>query len=87
MAFVYVIFSSSRQRTYVGCSDDWQARLETHNAGRVTATRSGIPWRLVHLEEADSFLMARRREAYLKSSAGRRWLAKTLGKLEETGRS
>ena len=86
MAFVYVIYSSSRQRTYVGCSDDWQTRLETHNAGRVTTTRSGIPWRLVHLEEADSFLMARRREAYLKSSAGRRWLAKTLGKLEETGR-
>ena len=83
MAFVYVIFSFLRQRTYVGCSENWQARLEMHNSGRVTATRSGFPWRLVHLEEVDNFLLARRREAYLKTSAGRRWLKTTLGKLDE----
>ena len=83
MAFVYIIYSPSRQRTYVGCSEDWQARLDVHNSGRVTATRSGIPWRLVHLEEVAGFLQARRREIYLKTSAGRRWLEKTLGKLDE----
>ena len=84
MAFVYVLYSPSRQRTYVGCSENWQARLDVHNAGRVAATRSGIPWRLVHLEEVDGILQARRREVYLKTSAGRRWLKKTLGKLDET---
>ena len=84
MAFVYVIYSSSRQRTYVGCSENWRIRLGTHNSGRVTATRSGIPWRLVHLEEVDSLLLARRRETYLKTSAGRRWLKTTLGKLGGT---
>ena len=83
MAFVYVIYSPSRRRTYVGCSENWRVRLEMHNAGRVTATRSGTPWCLVHLEEEDGFVQARRRETYLKTSAGRRWLKKTLGKLDE----
>ena len=84
MAFVYVLFSPSRRRTYVGCSENWRDRLEAHNARRVTATRSGVPWRLVHLEEVDSFLLARRREVYLKTSAGRRWLKNALGRLDET---
>ena len=83
MAFVYILYSDSRRRTYVGCSADWYDRLATHNAGRVTATRSGVPWRLVHLEETDSFLLARQRETYLKTSAGRRWMKKTLGNLAE----
>ena len=82
MAFVYVMYSSSRQRTYVGCSANWRTRLVAHDSGRVTATRSGIPWRLV-LEEVDSMRLARRREIYLKTSAGRRWLKKTLGELGE----
>ena len=83
MAFVYILFSPSRQRTYVGCSENWQARLETHNAGRVSATCGGIPWHLVHLEETDSLVLARRREIYLKTSAGRRWMKGILGNLAD----
>ena len=83
MAFVYILYSASRRHTYVGCSENWSDRLATHNSGRVTATRSGIPWRLVHLEEVDTLLLARRRESYLKTSAGRRWMKKTLGSLSE----
>jgi predicted GIY-YIG superfamily endonuclease len=83
MAHVYILFSALRKRTYVGCSENWQARLETHNAGRVTATRSGVPWRMVHLEEAESMLLARRRESYLKSSAGRRWTKRILKNLTD----
>jgi len=81
MAFVYILYSETRRKTYVGCTENWPARLNTHNAGRVTATRSGIPWQCVHLEELDTFLVARRRESYLKTSAGRHWLKKTLGDL------
>ena len=81
MAFVYILYSPSRQCTYAGCSEIWQERLATHNAGRVAATRSGVPWRLVHLEDADNMLLARRRESYLKTSAGRRWLKHALGEL------
>lgn len=81
MAYVYILYSPSKQRTYVGCTEKWTERLATHNAGRVRATHSGTPWRVVHLEELDNFPLARRRETYLKTSAGRRWLKKTLGNL------
>ena len=81
MAFVYVLFSDSTGRTYAGCSADWTLRLNQHNAGRVKATRRGSPWRVVHLENVEAMIEARRRELYLKTSAGRRWLRSVLGDL------
>ena len=84
MAYVYILYSDSRRKTYVGCTENWEVRLKIHNAGRVIATRPGTPWQLVHLEELDSFLSARRRESYLKTAAGRRWLKKTLGNLTKS---
>ncbi|HMO50567.1 MAG TPA: GIY-YIG nuclease family protein [Kiritimatiellia bacterium] len=83
MAFTYIIYSQSHNKTYVGCAEDWRARLNKHNAGKVKATSSGLPWSLVLTEEHSSMLDARRRERYLKSSAGRRWMKKTMGDLSE----
>ncbi len=44
MANIYVLYSSSRNKTYVGCSRDWSLRLAEHNAGKVKATSAGCPW-------------------------------------------
>lgn len=81
MAFVCVRYCPVCRRTCVGCPEDWRKRLETHSAGRVTATRHGIPWHAAHLEETENMLLARRRETYLKSSAERRWSKKPTGNL------
>ena len=37
-----------------------------------------MPWKLVHKEEYDNMADARKREKYLKSAAGRRYLVKVL---------
>ncbi len=71
---VYVLFSTSLKRTYVGCAHDVPARLAQHNAGRVRATRARVPWRLLHVEPAGDYPTAIARERYFKTGAGRRRL-------------
>ncbi len=73
---MYVLYSEKSQKSYVGCSRDVAARLQEHNAGRVTATRNGRPWTALHTEQLENYTEARRRERYYKSGAGRRRLAK-----------
>ena len=82
MPHTYILFSVTHNKTYVGCTEDVPKRLAQHNQGRVTATHSGRPWIIVMTEDHPTMLEARRRERYLKSSAGRRWLKKTLGVLQ-----
>ena len=76
--FIYILQSEGNGRTYVGCASDVQARLARHNAGQVAATRRGRPWRILHVEELTDFAAARDRERYMKTGAGRRWVAKHL---------
>ncbi len=40
---VYILYSSSLNRHYVGHSQDMTDRLSRHNAGRSKATKNGIP--------------------------------------------
>ena len=79
MVYVYVIRSRAGGRRYVGITGDVRRRLEEHNAGRSASTRAGRPWELAYEEAYESHEEARRREKYLKSSAGRRYLKRVLG--------
>ena len=45
--FVYILFSDTRSKYYVGQTADIDKRLKRHNEGLVPSTRGGIPWKLV----------------------------------------
>ena len=76
MAFVYILKSRSFPITYVGSTTDLQRRLSEHNAPSARFTNRYKPWDLVYSEEISDLSDARKREKYLKSSAGRRFIAK-----------
>lgn len=76
MAWVYILKSVSRQKTYVGSTTDLMRRLEEHNSGKHTYTKRYCPWVVVYTEEIVSLPDARAREKYLKSAAGRRFIKK-----------
>ena len=78
MYFVYVLHSESAQRLYIGSTAQPDIRLSSHNAGRVRSTAPYRPWARIHLEELPDRLTATKRERYLKSGWGRRWLMKKL---------
>ena len=52
---VYVLFSPSRRRTYVGCAHDVKGRLAQHNAAQVRATCLGVPWTVLLTERLGTY--------------------------------
>jgi putative endonuclease len=76
--FVYVLRSTVAERLYVGSSLEPDARLASHNSGRVRSTKPWRPWERVLLEEYPDRATAEKRERYLKSGWGRRELAALL---------
>lgn len=78
MIYAYVLRSTSDRQLYTGCTRDLRSRLGLHNAGQVSATRDRRPLELIYyeacLDEKDAF----RREKYLKTTYGKRYLKSRL---------
>ena len=71
MFTVYILFSSSIDKYYVGYTNDLERRLTEHNRKKGKYTDGGIPWRLGHQEEYESKIEAMNREKLIKSQKSR----------------
>ena len=69
--FVYILFSSISNKYYVGSSADVEKRLQRHNAGATKSTKSGRPWKIMHIEEFSNKSDALKRENYIKRMKSR----------------
>ena len=76
--YVYVLQSEIDHQFYVGYTSNIVARLSDHNKGRVPATKRRIPMRLVYWEGCINQQDATRREQYLKTSWGKRYIKNRL---------
>lgn len=78
MHYVYVLKSLVDDGLYIGCTKDLKERIKAHNSGRVKSTKDRIPLELIYyeacLEQSDAY----RREKYLKSTYGRRYIRNRL---------
>ena len=74
MFYVYVLKSLKDGEFYTGFATDLKRRLKQHNSGSVTATKYRKPLKLVYYEACLVRRDALRREIYLKSSWGKRFL-------------
>lgn len=72
--FVYVLRSKRDGNLYIGYSDNIERRLEEHNNGKTKSLIRRRPLFIIHKEEFDNELNARRRERFLKSGQGRKIL-------------
>jgi len=80
MYSVYVLMSEGDGKLYTGCTKDVKMRVALHNVGRVRATRNRRPFMLVYSESYANRQDAMRRERYLKSGWGRRFLKSRISK-------
>ena len=71
MVTIYVLRSLSSEIYYIGISNDVSRRLEEHNRGKSKYTKGHMPWKIVYTEEVSDYPSARKREKYLKSTAGK----------------
>ena len=75
MYFTYILYSEKCDRYYIGYSSDVNARLERHNAGKVTATKKNcFPYQVKATKEFQSEPEARREELRLKKQKSRKYL-------------
>jgi putative endonuclease len=77
MYWVYVLRSKDSLKRYVGMTNNFERRLREHNSGHTKSTRNN-KWEIIYKEELMDRVSARKREKYLKSAAGRRYLQKYL---------
>jgi putative endonuclease len=76
---VYVLYSKSSDKIYIGYTSDMEARLESHNR---LATKGWTvryrPWSLVYEEKYTEKQEALKREKQLKSYQGRKYIRRML---------
>jgi putative endonuclease len=74
MYHVYVLVSSKDNQYYIGQTRNIAKRLERHNNGFVKSTRNRRPLSLVHSEIYPTRSEALKREKFLKSGEGHRFI-------------
>ena len=78
MYYVYVLRSDVDRMLYTGCTGDLRNRVRQHNECRVPATQHRVPLKLIYYEASLSIDDAYRREKYLKTTYGKRYLKSRL---------
>ncbi len=78
MNYSYVLLSERDGRFYIGSTGDLRARMVKHKSGAVPSTAYRRPLRLIYYGGCLSAEDARRRERYLKSGRGGRYLKQRL---------
>ena len=76
--FVYVLESIKDRKRYIGFTNNLKKRIEEYNKGLSLATKPRLPFKLIYYEVCTHRDDATRREQYLKTTRGRRFLAKRL---------
>ena len=75
MFTVYVLYSESFNKIYIGYTSDIEQRVKSHNE---LATKGWTirfrPWKVIHTEIFESKHDAMKREKQLKTAAGRDWV-------------
>lgn len=79
MPYVYVLKSQKNGKRYVGyTSKSIDERLRQHRSGSTKWTKHNGPFDLVYQEEVVDVTAARKREIFLKSGQGRKFLDENL---------
>jgi len=78
MYYVYLLKSEKDGKFYTGSTDDLKRRIVEHEAGYVKSTVRRKPLKLIYYEACLNEEDARKRERYLKSGAGKKYLQNRL---------
>jgi len=78
MYYIYILQSNKDKQFYTGYTNDLKDRLKLHNDGKVVSTRNRLPVELVYYEACLNQQDATRREKYLKTAWGKRYIKSRL---------
>lgn len=72
--YVYVLLSQKDNDLYIGYTNNLERRLKQHNAKENFSTKSRTPFVCIYAEACLNEKDAKRRENYLKTTQGQRFL-------------
>ena len=72
--FVYILQSDQDGSFYIGHTADLKDRIQRHNQGRSSYTKTKGPWRVIYREVYGSRTEAMRREKELKCMKNREYI-------------
>jgi len=72
--FVYILQSELDGSFYVGHTSDLKERIQRHNHGRSSYTKTKAPWKLIYQEEFSSRSEASKREREIKEKKNRAYI-------------
>ena len=78
MFYVYVLLSKVDNQFYTGATSDLKSRLQKHDDGQVPSTSKRRPLKLIYYEACLEKGDAIKREKYLKTGMGKRYLRNRL---------
>ncbi|MCA9381068.1 GIY-YIG nuclease family protein [Candidatus Dojkabacteria bacterium] len=76
--YTYILLSKSDNGLYIGYTSNIKKRVEEHNNGNITSTKSRRPFKLIYFEGCLSKELALKREKQLKTGFGRAYLKRRL---------
>jgi putative endonuclease len=72
--YTYVLKCEKTNTFYTGCTNNLKQRMEQHKKGEVYHTKHRLPVKLVYFEGCLNKSDAFRRERYLKTGMGKRYI-------------
>lgn len=72
--YVYILESLSDGKRYIGYTSDLKKRIKEHKNGQVFSTKARLPVDLIYYEACINSEDAKRRERYLKTTQGARFI-------------
>ena len=78
MFYVYVFHSLKDKKFYIGYSLNLKKRIKNHLSGQVISTKKRFPLKLIYYEAFIDKTDAKKRERFLKSGSGLRFLKNQL---------
>ena len=79
---VYILFSATIDKYYVGHTDNIDRRINEHNTGQTRFTSiQGKPWIIVYTEQYETRALAMKREREIKSMKSRKYIQKLIASL------
>jgi putative endonuclease len=86
MNFYVYVLRDNKNKLYKGVTNNITRRLKEHRSGKTRTTSNMEDINVVYTEIYDNFPEARKRELYLKTAAGRRFLKEKICHLNSVGR-
>jgi len=85
MYYVYVLQSELDNKFYTGFTKNLEKRMEEHNSGISRSTKGRIPLKLVYYEFCLNLKDAMKRERYLKTTWGKRYIRNRISNYQKEG--